>query len=369
MHLRALHTAGQLDISSQEQLQGELEVFRLSLWPGQVVYVKDHWRYLKNIDSAINCGLLEVVDYNFSHVGEEVTHAELEIRLAEIDPGGITLDDLSVIQLPNSGTGTLEYNNVTGVFTYTPPLCTGGCGGGILLELTVYPQEPVDGINRTFTIPSGAYETNTICLILNGQTLPGEDIMENAGNKSVTLHPDTPTPLPGDVVVLTYMRSCSAVATDESPVETPDGINKTFTLQNGDKFYNENIGVMVNGIMIPPDGYTKSPLGTSVTLDASYPAPSTGDIIILMYSRVDNYPIEINVYSVEQPNNSHRTFTLPDSDVYITDQVELLINGQRFPKNDFIENIAKTTLTLQSYVPTPETGDASTLIYLKPTDS
>lgn len=35
MHLRALHTAGQLDISSQEQLQGEEEVFRLSLRPGR----------------------------------------------------------------------------------------------------------------------------------------------------------------------------------------------------------------------------------------------------------------------------------------------------------------------------------------------
>jgi len=35
--------------------------------------------------------------------------------------GGVALTDLSVTQNANSGTGTLTYNNTTGVFNYTPP--------------------------------------------------------------------------------------------------------------------------------------------------------------------------------------------------------------------------------------------------------
>ena len=39
--------------------------------------------------------------------------------------GGIALTDLSVTQNSASGTGTLTYNNVSGIFTYTPPDLTG----------------------------------------------------------------------------------------------------------------------------------------------------------------------------------------------------------------------------------------------------
>lgn len=165
MFLRALHTSGMLDISSQESLQvyNESEPFRLALRPGQVVEVEDHWRKLKNIDSAIRCGLLEVLAYNYSHVGEEVTHAELNQTLE----GYLRRDDL----------------------------------------ISAYPQEIPDGINRTFTVPiEHSYESNTIALILNGQTLPKNDILENVGNKSVTLHPDVSTPKSGDIIILTYMK-------------------------------------------------------------------------------------------------------------------------------------------------------------------
>lgn len=63
MKLQALHSQGRLDISSQESLQGEEGVFRLTLKPGQIVDVDDKWRYLKNIDTAVNQGLLRVIEY------------------------------------------------------------------------------------------------------------------------------------------------------------------------------------------------------------------------------------------------------------------------------------------------------------------
>lgn len=167
MHLRALHTAGQLDISSQEQLQGESEVFRLALWPGQVVYVKDHWRYLKNIDSAINCGLLEVVDYNFSHVGEEVTHAELEIRLAQIGAQGV--------------------------------------------ELNVIPVEAPNGVLKTFTLPGGQkYVDGKIIFLLNGQSLPECDVIQNAGRTTLTLNGNWDAPLAADQVRFIYVKDTTS---------------------------------------------------------------------------------------------------------------------------------------------------------------
>jgi len=69
MILRALHTRGKLDISSQEVYPGGDSIadqfqFRLALSPGQTVTINDEFRSLKNIDSAINAGLLEVVSYD-----------------------------------------------------------------------------------------------------------------------------------------------------------------------------------------------------------------------------------------------------------------------------------------------------------------
>ncbi len=373
MRLRALHTAGVLDISSQEQLHvyNEMEPFRLALRPGQVVEVEDHWRKLKNIHNAINAGLLEVIEYNYSNVGEEVTHAELEERLAGVGGGGIGLEDLSVVQLPNSGTGELTYDNVTGVFTYTPPVIDGSGGGNgwanLDLEMTILPLETPDDINRTFTLPlNHIFESESITLTLNGQTLPKDDILENTGNQSVTLHPDVSTPKTDDIVTLTYLRSVYPIGTGEYPQETPDGINKTFTLYGGDAFVEDKVAMLINGIVVSPDQIIKAVDGTSVTLASSHPAPEVDDVVTLMYSRTVGYSVEINLYSIEQPNGSHRTFTLPNSNTYVSGKVELLINGQRLPKEDFIENGAVDTLTLHPDVSTPLTGDSATLIYMKP---
>jgi hypothetical protein len=335
------------------------------------VEVADHWRYLKNIDSAISNGYLEVVEYDYSRVGEEVTHAELEERLAQIEPGGIQLDDLSVVQNPPAGTGELTYDNTTGVFTYTPPLVTGGGGGfasNLHIELSVYPLETPDGINRTFTLPNDhQFELGTIELILNGQTLPSDDIIENSGRRSVTLHPDVSTPQVGDVVVLTYIRNVYPIEMGDYPQETPDGSNRTFTLQNGDIFVDDKVALLINGVVVSPDSITKASDGTSVSLVPSYPPPEIDDIVTLIYLRSTGYPFELNVYSVEQPNGSHRTFTLPNSETYVSDKVELLINGQRLPHEDYLENTLKNTLTLHPNVSTPQTGDSATLIYIKPT--
>jgi len=307
-----------------------MEPFRLSLKPGQVVEIEDHWRKLKNIHNAINAGLLEVVAYDYANIGEEVTHAELTEVLAAYTPGG------------------------------------NGYASSVKLELSEYPLEtPGPGV-RTFTLPNAhVYEDGSVRLILNGQTLPDTDILENAGNMSVTLAPGIPTPKSDDVVVLSYLRTVLPVENGEYAQEAPDGVNRTFTLINGDSFADGNVGVMINGIFINPSYVTPATDGFSVTIDPPQAAPADTDIVNLMYSRIEGYPIAINVYSVEQPDGSRRTFTVPNGDIYLKGDVELLINGQRLPENDFVENANRTAVTLATGIPTPSAGDVTTFIYLK----
>jgi len=168
MILQALHTSGRLDVSSQESLQGEEEVFRLTLKPGQIVEVKDHWRYLKNIDTAINAGLLKVLSYDYTRKGEEVTHAELDETVQYL---------IDII---------------------------GGSGSA---EINVYPVEAPDGVNKIWTLPAGhKFVSGKIALILNGQTLPPADFIEAGDRRSITMHADVPAPRANEVVTLTYIK-------------------------------------------------------------------------------------------------------------------------------------------------------------------
>jgi len=91
MILRALHSRGILDISSQETHydRGAANLdhiqFRLSLKPNQTVEVKNEFIRLKNIDQAINAGLLEVLSYD-NNLDASVTQAQLA---AIITGGGV----------------------------------------------------------------------------------------------------------------------------------------------------------------------------------------------------------------------------------------------------------------------------------------
>jgi hypothetical protein len=53
--------------------------------------------------------------------GSALTFAEGDANFSNLNTDKVELTDLSVTQASASGTGTLSYNNTTGVFTYTPP--------------------------------------------------------------------------------------------------------------------------------------------------------------------------------------------------------------------------------------------------------
>lgn len=84
MILKCKISSGFLDISSQEGVESEQEPFRLTMRPGQVVTVQDKWRKLKNINSAINAGLLEVISYDPSP-GVEVIQDKASKTVATLD--------------------------------------------------------------------------------------------------------------------------------------------------------------------------------------------------------------------------------------------------------------------------------------------
>ena len=81
MIIHAKHTAGYLDISSQDSDDlDELESFKICLQPNQTVKIPNRWRRLKSLQGAINCNLLEVISYD-DNFDEEVTQEQLKILI------------------------------------------------------------------------------------------------------------------------------------------------------------------------------------------------------------------------------------------------------------------------------------------------
>lgn len=164
MRLKCLITSGFLDISSQEPYQGtipEMLPMRLTMRPGQIVELQDEYRNLKNIDSAIKCGLLQVLDYD-SNPGSLVVNDELERRLATLVEGLIFQD--SPIEAPN-------------------------------------------GINKTFTLPSGhTYISGKIFTTLNGQVLGDNDVEEVPNGTQIVFKSTSLPPRVNDEIRFYYIK-------------------------------------------------------------------------------------------------------------------------------------------------------------------
>ena len=163
MILRALITEGILDMSSQEQLQGELSTFRGSMRPGDILEVPDELRGLANIDSAIASGLLEVIEFDDAP-GSLVVNAELDTT-----GGGGTLDDLFLNETP---------------------------------------VESPNGSIKTFTLPSSKkYVSGKVLFLINGQVAIDEDFDENGARTTITLKAAVPAPLADDNLRFLYVKS------------------------------------------------------------------------------------------------------------------------------------------------------------------
>jgi hypothetical protein len=129
--------------------------------PGQIIEIQDEYRNLRNIDSAIRCGYLQVLDYD-SNAGSLVVNDELERRLATLVEGLVFQDS---------------------------------------------PIEAPDGINKTFTLPSShTYMVGKIFTTLNGDILGNNDVDEVLSGNQIIFKTTTPAPRVGDEIRFYYIK-------------------------------------------------------------------------------------------------------------------------------------------------------------------
>ena len=101
---------------------------------------------------------------------------------------GIALTDLSVTQNSASGSGSLTYNNTTGVFTYTPPSAGSSNVTSIddLSDVDISSTSPTNGQALVWNSTSAKFEPGTVS---SGSGGSSESSLVN-GTKTVTLESD-----------------------------------------------------------------------------------------------------------------------------------------------------------------------------------
>ena len=98
---------------------------------------------------------------------------------------GIALTDLSVTQNAASGTGTLSYNNSSGVFSYTPPSLTSSSAAPY--SSNIYTANGSSPFNTGNTILTAAYTQGKEGVYVNGvKLLSGTDYTTNTGGTTIT---------------------------------------------------------------------------------------------------------------------------------------------------------------------------------------
>ena len=105
----------------------------------------------------------------------------------EAASGGIALTDLSVTQNTASGSGTLSYDNTSGVFSYTPPVISGGGGASYSdpIRQTEYTGTATTTFNASSSPALPAYTAGNIQVFLNGSKLAASDFTATNGTSVV----------------------------------------------------------------------------------------------------------------------------------------------------------------------------------------
>lgn len=186
----------------------------------------------------------------------------------EAASGGIALTDLSVTQNTASGSGTLTYDNTSGVFSYTPPAST---GGGTSLSDPIKQTEFTNTATNTFSV---TYTPNNINVFLNGSKLAADDFQASNGT-SVVLNSACAA---SDVVTVVeygapfasqYSSSIFTVGTSSEYNTTSKVLTTPYTANK--------VAVYLNGVKLLVGTDCTATNGT--TIDLTNSAPVTGDKI------------------------------------------------------------------------------------------
>jgi len=190
----------------------------------------------------------------------------------EAASGGIALTDLSVTQNTASGSGTLSYDNTSGVFSYTPPVISGGSTGSALTE-----QEFTATAGQTvFTVTGGITNADNVVVFLNGSRLADNDI--NAISTSagtVTLNAAATV---GDLVTVSEFGAAfgSQYSSTIFTVGTSSEFN-TSTKVLTTSYTANRVAVYLNGVKLLVGTDCTATNGS--TIDLTNAAPVTGDKI------------------------------------------------------------------------------------------
>jgi hypothetical protein len=87
----------------------------------------------------------------------------------------------------------------------------------------------------------------------------------------------------GSVTVNAEDDGLSTLKFNAVSVESPDGVNKTFTLPGSEVYVTTQIRPFINGQALSPDDFTEDVGRTSITLSVDVPAPISGDKITFQY--------------------------------------------------------------------------------------
>jgi len=199
----------------------------------------------------------------------------------EAASGGIALTDLSVTQNTASGSGTLSYDNTSGVFSYTPPVISGGGGASYSdpIRQTEYTGTATTTFNASSSPALPAYTAGNIQVFLNGSKLAASDFTATNGT-SVVLGSACAA---SDVVTIVEYGApfASQYSSSIFTVGTSSEYNTSTKVLTTDYTANR-VAVYLNGVKLlaatdnASNDYTAS---NGTTIDLTNAAPVTGDTI------------------------------------------------------------------------------------------
>ena len=192
----------------------------------------------------------------------------------EAASGGIALTDLSVTQNTASGSGTLSYDNTSGVFSYTPPVISGGGGGSTASALTGQEFTATAG-QTVFTVTVGITNADNVVGFLNGSRLFSTDVTVSDTADTVTLAAGATV---GDLVTVSEFGAAfgSQYSSTIFTVGTSSEYN-TSTKVLTTSYTANRVAVYLNGVKLLVG--TDCTATNGITIDLTNAAPVTGDKI------------------------------------------------------------------------------------------
>jgi len=192
---------------------------------------------------------------------------------------GIALTDLSVTQNTASGSGTLSYDNTSGVFSYTPPASSGGGGASYSdpIRQTEYTGTATDTFNASSTPALPAFTVGNIQVFLNGSKLAANDFTESSDGSQVQLGSACAA---SDVVTIVeygapfasqYSSSIFTVGTSSEYNTSTKVLTTSYTANR--------VAVYLNGVKLLVGSSNDFTATDGSTINLTNAAPVTGDTI------------------------------------------------------------------------------------------